>query len=185
MHGAHGGPSRAAFWGTGVAILCGCVALAARSPVTPCVLGVTAAVGMIGALAPVPNFKTGGPPGAARWLASVGLGIAVFALGRWLRPPVVPIPITAVALTANLLAAVAEELFFRRFVYGWLLRWKTAWAISGTAILFAVVHVPAYGIQALPIDVAAGLLFGWQRWATGGWPAPTVSHMAANLLQMG
>jgi len=184
MPGAHGAPSRTAVWGTGVAMLCGCAALAARSPATPCVVVVTAVVGMIGALAPVPGPGGGSGPGAARWLGAVGLGIAAFALGRWVHSPVAPVPITAVALTANLTAAVAEELFFRRLGYGWLARWGTAWAIGGTAILFAVVHVPAYGMQALPIDVAAGLLFGWQRWATGSWTAPAVSHMAANLLQM-
>lgn len=165
-------------------MLCGCVALAARSSATPCVLAVTAVVGTIGALAPVPSPGSGSPPVAARWLGSVGLGIAAFALGRWLRPPIAPIAITVVALTANLLAALAEELFFRRLAYGWLARWGTVWATGGTAILFAAIHVPAYGIHALPVDVAAGLLFGWQRLATGGWTAPAVSHMAANLLQM-
>ena len=179
-----GHPSAVTAWGAGVAVLCGCVALAARSPATPCVLAVTVAVGLIGAVAPVPIVGDTGRPGAWRWLSVVGLGVAAFALGRWLRPPAAPIAFTGVAVTANLLAAVAEELFFRRFAYGWLARWGTAWAIGGAAVLFAVVHVPAYGLGALPIDVAAGLLFGWQRWATGGWSAPAVSHMAANLLQM-
>lgn len=164
--------------------MCGCFALAARTPAAPCLLAVTAVVAVIGGLAPVPNAGGGDGHGAARWFGSVALGIAAFALGRWLRPPAVPIPITAVALVANLLAAVAEELFFRRLAYGWLARWGAAWAIAGTAALFAVVHVPAYGLLALPIDAAAGLLFGWQRWVTGGWSAPAVSHLAANLLQM-
>ena len=46
----------------------------------------------------------------------------------------------------NTLAAVAEEAFFRRLVYGALLRAAgAAWAVTGSAVLFAVVHVTIYG----------------------------------------
>lgn len=171
-------------WATPMAIACGCVALAARSSATWGAVVVTAAVGAIGALAPAPSDQ-GEHPGVFRWLGTAGLGVAAFAIGRWLRMPVIPDPMTTVAVLANLLAAVAEELFFRRLMYGWMVRWGPGLAIGGTAVAFAVVHVPAYGIQVLPIDLAAGLLFGWQRWATGGWSASALTHAAANLLQMG
>jgi hypothetical protein len=32
------------------------------------------------------------------------------------------------------------------------------------------------------VDLGAGLLFGWQRWASGGWAAPAITHGAANLM---
>jgi membrane protease YdiL (CAAX protease family) len=82
----------------------------------------------------------------------------------------------------NTLAAVAEEAFFRRLVYGVLTRWGTVVAVVGSAALFAVVHVTVYGWWVLPIDLAAGLLFSWQRWATGSWVAPAITHSVANLL---
>ena len=37
----------------------------------------------------------------------------------------------------------------------------------------------------VPVDFAAGMVFGWQRWATGTWSSPAVTHAIANLLQMG
>jgi len=35
----------------------------------------------------------------------------------------------------------------------------------------------------LPVNLAAGALFGWQRWATGRWDSAAVTHAIANLLQ--
>jgi membrane protease YdiL (CAAX protease family) len=51
-------------------------------------------------------------------------------------------------------------------------------------VAFALVHLPGYGVSAFPINLAAGLLLGWQRWASGGWSAPALTHIAANLLQL-
>jgi len=59
----------------------------------------------------------------------------------------------------------------------------SCWAV--TVWTFAAIHVPVYGFAVLPIDTAAGLLLGWQRWTTGGWSAPGVTHMAANLIAQG
>lgn len=49
-------------------------------------------------------------------------------------------------------------------------------------MLFAVVHVTVYGAWVLPLDLAAGLVLSWQRWATGSWGVPAVTHVVANLL---
>ena len=87
------------------------------------------------------------------------------------------------------MGAVAEEAFFRRLVYGWLASWGASWgavaAICGSALAFAAIHVPVYGLAVLPIDTAAGLLLGWQRWVTGGWSASGITHVAANLIAQG
>ena len=77
---------------------------------------------------------------------------------------------------------MAEEAFFRRLVYGALLAAGPVAAVVGSAVLFAAVHVTVYGVWVLPLDLAAGLLFGWQRQATGSWTVPAVTHAAANLL---
>jgi membrane protease YdiL (CAAX protease family) len=115
--------------------------------------------------------------------AVVALGVLTFLVARIAARPL-PAPVVPLTVAATITAAVAEELFFRRLVYAWLVPAGEALAVTGSAVLFAVVHVPAYGVRALPIDVAAGVLFGWQRWATGGWIAPALTHAAANVLQL-
>ena len=94
----------------------------------------------------------------------------------------VPLPWSAAALPLSLLAAVAEEALFRRLAYARLEPFGTAAAIVGSAVLFGLVHVPAYGLSALPVDVGAGLLFAWQRWASGTWTVPAATHAFANAL---
>ena len=179
----------AMLWLMPAVLVCGGIALAARPPATLDALVATGLVGVIGALGPMPvrlsPTQECGAIARLRWLGSVGLGIGAFGLARWLQAsPTLPAPTIPLAVAGNVLAAVAEELFFRRLMYGWLLRAGTGAAVLGTAAAFAVVHVPVYGVAILPIDLAAGLLFGWQRWATGSWSASAVTHVAANLLQM-
>ena len=116
-------------------------------------------------------------------LPVLALGVGAFVVGRVLvagSPP--PAAATALAVGLNTLAAVAEEAFFRRLVYGALLAAGPVAAVVGSAVLFAAVHVTVYGVWVLPLDLAAGLLFGWQRQATGSWAVPAVTHAAANLL---
>ena len=88
------------------------------------------------------------------------------------------------AFVANIVAAIAEEAFYRRFVYGWLAVRSEGLAIVGAAALFAFIHIPIYGLGVLPIDFAAGLLLGWQRRASGSWMSSGVTHIVANILQM-
>ena len=114
--------------------------------------------------------------------AAAALGVGAFALARVLHGGA-HAAVDPSALVPPTVAAVAEEAFFRRLVYGWLARTGPAFAVAASAALFAVVHVPGYGWSALPVDVAAGLVFGWQRWATGGWAASCLTHVAANVLQ--
>jgi membrane protease YdiL (CAAX protease family) len=175
-------------WLTPAALVCGGLALAFRPPATLGALVVTGLVGLVGALGPIPPralpSQDRAPAAPLRWLQAVGVGVAAFALARWLQASPLPTPVVPLAVAGNALAAVAEELFFRRLMYGWLLRGGTGLAVGGAAAAFAAVHVPVYGLLVLPLDFAAGLLFGWQRWATGSWSASAVTHIAANLLQM-
>lgn len=164
------------------AIVLGCAALAARPPATVGAVLVVVAVGAIGALAPLPARESI-RPGLLSLPAVVALGVLTFLVARIAARPL-PAPVVPFTVAATITAAMAEELFFRRLVYAWLVPAGEALAVAGSAVLFAVVHVPAYGVRALPIDVAAGVLFGWQRWATGGWIAPALTHAAANVLQL-
>jgi membrane protease YdiL (CAAX protease family) len=109
-----------------------------------------------------------------------GFGAVVVATNASGSP--VPLPWSAAALPLSLLAAVAEEALFRRLAFARLEPFGPAVAIVGSAMLFGLVHVPAYGLSALPVDVGAGLLFGWQRWASGTWTVPAATHAVANAL---
>ncbi len=107
----------------------------------------------------------------------LGVGLAAAVSGR---PAAAPLG--AAALPLSLFAALAEEALFRRAAYGWLDRYGAAIAIGGSALLFAAIHVPLYGAAAFPVDLGAGLLLSWQRWANGTWTVPAATHAAANLL---
>lgn len=91
-------------------------------------------------------------------------------------------PAAAWTLPLSVLAAIAEEALFRKVAYGALARLGVPAAVIGSAVLFAIVHVPLYGVAVLPVDLGAGLVFGWQRWATGSWTVPAATHATANLV---
>jgi len=80
------------------------------------------------------------------------------------------------------LAGIAEEALFRRLLYDRLTRFGALVAVVGSAAAFALLHVPLYGIEVLPVDLGAGLLLSWQRWASGTWTVPAATHVAAQLL---
>ena len=120
--------------------------------------------------------------GGTSTAAALAAGVAAFALGRLVGGGHAPGPLTLRVVALVSLAAVAEEAFFRRLVYDLLLPSGAAAAVLGSAALFAVVHVSVYGFWVVPIDLGAGLLLSWQRWATGSWAAPAVTHVLANLL---
>jgi membrane protease YdiL (CAAX protease family) len=96
--------------------------------------------------------------------------------------PVADRRVGATAVGLAMLAAVAEEALFRRVLYDRLLRLGVVVAVGGTAVVFALVHLPAYGVAAMPVDLGAALLLGWQRYASGRWTVPAVTHVVANLL---
>jgi hypothetical protein len=110
---------------------------------------------------------------------SAGLAAVTLALATGGRP--VAAPYATWALPLALLAAVAEEALLRRAAYGALQRHGAIVAVSITALAFALVHVPLYGVAAFPVDLGAGLLLSWQRWASGTWTVPAATHAAANL----
>jgi membrane protease YdiL (CAAX protease family) len=111
----------------------------------------------------------------------IAIGVAAVA-STLLLGPGIPLPQTSMAIFLNAGAAVAEELFFRRFLYGSLERLGPVVAIAVSASLFALVHVPLYGVSVVWVDLGAGLLFSWQRWASGSWRAPAATHVVANIL---
>lgn len=105
------------------------------------------------------------------------VGLAALASGR---PPAAPFG--AWVLPLSVLAAIAEEALFRRAAYGLLEPLGAGAAVLLTALLFAAIHLPLYGVTAFPVDLGAGLLFGWQRYAAGTWTIPAGTHAAANVV---
>jgi len=182
--------------GAATVVVVGSVALLARpwlvhlpaDPVTVLValfvvLGVVGATWRLPAGAAVARPGPGGKRGPlSAWLV-LAVGLGAFGAGRLLAVgtlPVAPLLLRSVAL--NTLAAVSEEAFFRRLAYGVADTWGPAVAIVTSAAIFAAVHVTVWGWAVLPLDLAAGLVLGWQRWASGGWSVPAATHAAANVL---
>jgi membrane protease YdiL (CAAX protease family) len=134
------------------------------------------AVGLLG--------NSSGPP--ATRMAGTGavllLGCGAFAAGRVIGGGHGPAELSVHLVVLNSLAAVAEEAFFRRLWYALLLPAGPLFAVAGSTVLFAAVHLATYGPAVLPLDLAAGLVLGWQRWATGSWGAPALTHIVANIL---
>jgi membrane protease YdiL (CAAX protease family) len=136
-------------------------------------------VGLASLSVPVPADR--GAPTLAPATALVA-GLAAVGIAAMVAGPPVPSPWAPATLPVAAVAAVAEEALFRRAAYGRLIRLGAPVAVIASAALFALVHLPAYGVTALPVDLGAGLLLSWQRWACGRWTVPAATHVAANLL---
>lgn len=128
-------------------------------------------------LVPAPRQPAWIPPAAV-----LAIGLAAIALASAAGGSPVRTPYATWALPLALLAAIAEEALFRRAAYGALERHGALLAVGLTALAFALVHVPLYGTAVFPVDLGAGLLLSWQRWASGTWTVPAATHAAANLL---
>lgn len=187
--GSEGQCSRALAWSWSPAVV-GVVALLARPWFLPAGVSVAwrvaffVALGVVGAVWPV-SGRTDVVGGWAVSAAVLVIGGVAFAIGRVaVSAPLRPNALV-LAVGLNALAAVAEEAFFRRYLYGLVAAsFGAGAAVGATAVLFAVVHVTVWGWWVLPLDVAAGLLLSWQRAATGRWSVPAATHVLANTLAL-
>jgi membrane protease YdiL (CAAX protease family) len=151
----------------------------------------TVAVGLVAVAAaptqtpdPVRLARAGGGVRSSSPAMVLAVGLLAVAAARMAGAPL-PGPASAVGVGASLAAAVAEEALFRGVLQGALQRLQAGQvlAIGLPAALFALVHVPGYGPGSLPVNLAAGLLLGWQRHAVGSWTVPAATHGAANLIR--
>lgn len=137
---------------------------------------------LVGALAVGGNDRDRTAQGPLGWRLPLLLGLVGVAGAAVVAGPVADRRVGAVAAGLALGAAVAEEALFRRVLYDRLLRFGVVVAVVGSAGVFALVHLPAYGLAAMPVDLGAALLLSWQRYASGRWTVPAVTHAVANLL---
>ena len=182
-------PARGAIWtrrlGAPMLVLLGCALIVERDrlAVLPTETRLAALAAVFGGilfgslLVPVPRDVARAPRALVLIAGLAGVGISALAAGT-----PIPLPIGPAAALVAVLAAIAEEALFRRLAYALLAPAGAAIAVGATALLFAMLHVPLYGVAAFPVDLGAGLLFGWQRWASGTWTVPAATHAAANLL---
>jgi len=139
------------------------------------------AIGLAALVVPEPRTAASARSSPRR-AAILTAGVGAVAVAALVAGTPVPAPRGAGALPLAMLAAVAEEALFRRAAFARLERFGAPIAVVVTAALFALVHVPAYGTTALPVDLGAGLLLSWQRWASGTWAVPAATHAVANLV---
>lgn len=81
---------------------------------------------------------------------------------------------------AVVVVAGVEEVFLRGALFDAIAR---PWAAVGvSAAAFALLHVPMYGWQAVPLDLAVGVVLGGLRLEAGTPAAPAVTHVGADLV---
>ena len=180
--GRRGLPPGLAGWlvvGGGLLFLLGRPALG-TAPSAEVLLGV-GYLGLLACALAVPA-RVATAPSPLGWGVPLGLGLAGVVGAGMVAGPVADRRVGVVAAGLAVLAAVAEETLFRRVLYDRLARFGVVVAVVGSAVVFALVHLPAYGVAAMPVDLGAALLLSWQRYASGRWTVPAVTHAVANLL---
>jgi membrane protease YdiL (CAAX protease family) len=88
-------------------------------------------------------------------------------------------PAWALVVTA---VAVTEEAFLRGALWQAVSSWRGELVALGvTTVAFALLHVPFYGPEIIPLDLAVGLLLGGLRMVTGGLADSVAAHLLADL----
>jgi membrane protease YdiL (CAAX protease family) len=87
------------------------------------------------------------------------------------------LPLAGVATV--LVAPLAEETFFRGFVFGGLRRYGFLWAALISGLLFSAAHVSLGGLIPLAL---VGMLFAWSYSRTGSLWTPIYAHFFFNLV---
>jgi membrane protease YdiL (CAAX protease family) len=150
----------------------------------------TAGLVFAGCLAVLTLAMGGAAPALSRRAVALGLlGAGALCLpaliGHGFHPGIRPggsYPHWALVVTV---VAVAEEAFMRGALYSAVRDWRgrddETTALVVTALAFAALHLPLYGWGSAPLDLAVGLVLGVLREQTGGWAAPAVTHVVADL----
>ena len=131
------------------------------------------------------------PRGRGKARLALGTGQALVAglmVGAVLLAPVVSGPVSARPWSAfwswaaiAALIATLEETSIRGVLYRrWAEEGGTVAAILAGAAVFALIHLPRYGLEAMPLDAAVGLALGGLRALTGRVLPCAVAHTLAD-----
>jgi membrane protease YdiL (CAAX protease family) len=117
--------------------------------------------------------------GAVGALVLCGPPILAAAQGaEWGHGAASTFPSWAVVVAA---VAITEEIMLRGVIHDAIARTSgAAAAISVTAVLFALMHVPLYGWTSFGLNLAVGGWLGVLRLVSGGVTAPAVAHTLAD-----
>jgi membrane protease YdiL (CAAX protease family) len=114
-------------------------------------------------------------------------GLVLIAVPRLLHPLMPsaigmrPEPFLAWSLVTALVVA-GEEVLLRGALFDALDEAAGAiLAVAVTSLAFALMHVPLYGWQVVPLDLGVGVWLAGLRLATGGVAAPALAHLVADL----
>lgn len=117
-------------------------------------------------------------------VVAVGLAVGrlaeIIPVGLFQSPmPQQPVDIFSYFLVGAGVAPIAEEIYFRGLVFGYLRRWGPIAAILGSTLLFVVVHPD---LQNIPIpQIVGGLLFAISYEVEKNLMVPIIIHMSGNL----
>jgi hypothetical protein len=106
-------------------------------------------------------------------------GINLHAFSKIAMPPVRHQAVL-LFLVGALISPIAEELFFRGFIYGFFRRWGIIAALVTSTVLFVLAHTLSTGGIPLP-QIVGGLLFGIAYEKEKNLLVPIVIHMSGNL----
>ncbi|MGH2406534.1 MAG: CPBP family intramembrane glutamic endopeptidase [Candidatus Limnocylindrales bacterium] len=136
------------------------------------------------------SLTAGWRPGRPR-AASMALGLAggvVLVVVPWL---VHPLPAPGLGLhpqpfglwvAITVLVAVGEEVLLRGVLFNAInLALGLPAAVAVSSLAFALLHVPLYGWQVVPLDLGVGVLFAGLRILGRGAGAPALAHLIADL----
>jgi uncharacterized protein len=118
--------------------------------------------------------------GAAAFLLFLLLLAAGVNALDWIRAPMPPNvqDIVRLIFIGGILAPVAEEIFFRGVLYGFLRRWGVATALVTTTLLFVLSHSLDQGIPFA--QVVGGLVFAVAYEREGNLIVPITIHVSGN-----
>ena len=144
-----------------------------------CLLAISLSEGM------APSLPSPGVGGRLRVVPGIFAGVVV---GLILLAPVVTGRISARPLAdfwswAAIAAVIAtmEEIAIRGALYQrWFEEAGPGAAIVAGAVVFALIHLPRYGLGAMPLDAAVGLALGGLRVVTGRVMPCAIAHTIAD-----
>jgi membrane protease YdiL (CAAX protease family) len=123
------------------------------------------------------------------WSLCIGAGAAVVSAGLMAMKtnpvsliktpmPASPGDLTLFLVVGTLIAPIAEEVFFRGILFGFLRRWGVAAAIVFSSLIFVLIHPTGSGLPV--VQIVGGFLFAFSYEAGKSLMVPIIIHVLGN-----